>query len=211
MRILLADDHAIVRSGLRRIVADAYPGAQIDEVGNCADLHDRVARAPWTLLVLDVALGDQNSLEHVPALKERRPGMAILVLSMYEDSAFVLRALRSGVLGYLTKDRAPEELLRAIRTVLEGRRYIGEALASRLADRIALAGTAQEPLHERLSARELEVLRRLGSGLTASEAAARMHVSVKTVSTYRTRILAKLGLETTAQLMRYALQHGLVD
>ncbi|MEW6278303.1 MAG: response regulator transcription factor [Candidatus Eremiobacterota bacterium] len=208
MRILLADDHAILRSGLRRIVQDEFPDAIVDEVGSCQELRDRIREASWSMLVLDIALNDRNSLELVPELRELRPEMKIVVLSMYGERQFVVRALRAGVFAYLTKDRAPEELLQAIRNVLQGRRYLSQTVAEDLADHIALGGSGAP--HELLSPREYEVLLLLASGRTVTEIAAQLNLSVKTVSTYRARILEKLGMSSNAQLMRYALQCGLV-
>ena len=211
MRILLADDHAILRSGLCHITADAFPGATVGEASCCTELLDKVRETSWSVLVLDIALGDRNSLELVPELKELRPHMPIIVLSMYGERQFVIRALRAGVSAYLTKDRAPEELLQAIHSVLQGKRYLSEAVALQLADHVALVGSGSEAPHELLSAREYEVLLLLASARSVSEIAAQLGLSVKTVSTYRTRILEKMGMSSNAQLMRYALQHGLVQ
>ncbi|PKN57040.1 MAG: DNA-binding response regulator [Deltaproteobacteria bacterium HGW-Deltaproteobacteria-14] len=210
MRILIADDHVIVRSGLCRIVSDAFAGATVGEVGSCSELRECVRESSWSLLVLDIALKDQNSLEVVPELRALRPHMPIIVLSMYGEPQFVVRALRAGVAGYLTKDRAPEELLKAIRSVLGGKRYLSETVAGTLADHVALVGSGTEALHELLSPREYEVFLLLAAARAVSEVAAQLHLSVKTVSTYRTRILEKMGMSSNAQLMRYALQHGLV-
>ena len=211
MRILLADDHAILRSGLRRIVADAFPGVIVGEVGSCRELRDQVRDATWSLLILDIALEDRNSLDLVPELRQLRPHLPIIVLSMYGDRPFVVSALRAGVLGYLTKDRAPDELLQAIRSVLQGKRYLSETVAGELADHVALAGSGTEALHELLSAREYEVFLLLAAARSVSQIAEQLSLSVKTISTYRARILEKMGLNSNAQLMRYALQHGLVQ
>ena len=211
MRILLADDHAIVRSGLCRIVADAYPDATIEEVGSCAELCDMVRKAEYALLILDIAMGDRNSLEFVPDLIRLRPKMAIIVLSMYGERQYVIRALRAGVLAYLTKERAPEELLQAIQCVLRGERYIGEAVASQMAEYLALPGSDSAPLHERLSTREYEIFILLSSAHSVTSIAEKLNLSVKTVSTYRKRILEKMGLTSNAELMRYAMQNSLVS
>lgn len=208
MRLLLADDHVIVRSGLRRIVEDAFPDAVVDEVGSCKELRDRVYQTNWSVLVLDIALNDRNSLDIVSELLTLRPEMKLIVLSMYGERQFVVRALRAGVFAYLTKDRAPNELLRAIRNVLEGKRYLSETVAEDLADHVAKDGS--EVSHELLSLREYEVFLLLASARSVSEIAGQLNLSVKTISTYRTRILEKLGMSSNAQLMRYALQHGLV-
>ncbi len=210
LRILLADDHAILRSGLRRIVAEAFPDATIEEADSCEGLHEMVRRASWSLLVLDIALQNRNSLELLPELRRLQPRMAVIVLSMYGDRQFVLSALRAGATGYLTKDRAPEELMRAIRSALEGKRYLCESVARELADHLALAGDAAEPPHKLLSPREYEVFLLLASARSVSEIAERLILSVKTVSTYRTRILEKMGLNSNAQLMQYAVRNGLL-
>ncbi len=210
MRILLADDHAMLRSGLRRIIADALSGALIAEVNCCDDLLARVRESDWSVLVLDIALGDRNSLDLVPELRALRPQMPIVVLSMYKERQFVIRALRAGVAGYVTKDRAPEELLEAIRAVLQHKRYLSESVASQIAEYVALGGSGSETPHELLSAREYEVFLALAEAQSVSEIAARLDLSVKTISTYRTRVLEKLGLTSNAQLIRYALEHGLV-
>lgn len=211
MRILLADDHVIVRSGLRQLVTDAFPGAIVGEVGSCSELRDKVRETSWSVLVLDIALEDRNSLELVPELLEMRPHMPIVVLSMYGERQFVVRALSVGVLAYLTKDRAPEELLEAIRSVLSGKRYLSETVAAELADHVALVGSGSEAPHDLLSPREYEVLLLLASARSVSEIAAQLGLSVKTISTYRSRILEKMGMSSNAQLMRYAMQHGLVS
>jgi len=211
MHILLADDHVIVRSGLRRIITDAFPDAIVGEAGSCDELRDKIREASWSVLVLDIALEDRNSLELVPELKEHLPLMQIIVLSMYGERQFVVRALRAGVSAYLTKDRAPEELLQAIRTVLQGKRYLSESVAGELAEHMALARSGSDALHECLSPREYEVLLLLASARSVSEIATQLHLSVKTVSTYRTRILEKMGMSSNAQLMRYAMQLGLVQ
>lgn len=210
MRILLADDHAMLRSGLRRIIADAFPEAQIAEVSSCDELLERIRESDWSVLVLDIALGERNSLDLVPELRALRRQLPIVVLSMYKERQFVIRALRAGVAGYVTKDRAPEELLEAIRAVLQHKRYLSESVASQIAEYVALGGSGSETPHELLSAREYEVFLALAEAQSVSEIAARLALSVKTISTYRTRILEKLGLTSNAQLIRYALEHGLV-
>lgn len=210
MRILLADDHGIMRSGLRHIVADAFPDAEIGEAGSCPEVLERLRDSEWTVLILDIAMAGKNSLDFVTAFKKLRPELAIIVLSMYGERQFVIRALRLGVLAYLTKERAPEELLHAIQSVLRGERYIGESLASQIADYVSSPGSDAGAPHERLSAREYEVFLLLASASSVSDIAANMNLSVKTVSTYRNRILEKMGLQSNAELMRYALQNGLV-
>lgn len=210
MRILLADDHAMVRSGLRRIIADEFPDATIAEVNCCDELRERVRDADWSVVVLDIALGERNSLDLIPELHALRPRLPILVLSMYGERQFIIRALRAGVAGYLTKDRASDELLHAIRAVLQRKRYVSDAVAQQIAEYVSLGASGTELPHELLSAREYEVFLLLAAAHSVSEIAVRLDLSVKTISTYRTRILEKLGLSSNAQLIRYALEHGLV-
>ena len=210
MRILLADDHGIVRSGLCRIVTDAFPGAIIGEAATYQELQNLVSGNAWSVLILDISLGDRNSLDLVPELKQLRPNMPIIVLSMHSERQFVLRALRIGISGYVTKDRAAEELLQAIRSVLQGKRYICETVASQIAEYVSLNSSGTEAPHEMLSAREYEVFLLLAEAHSVSEIANQLGLSVKTISTYRNRILEKIGLTSNAQLMRYALEHKLV-
>ena len=210
MRILLADDHALFRSGLRRILAEEFAGAAIEEASSGSQTLLMLRQGRPDILVLDIAMGDTNSLHILPEVKALHPTMPVLILSMYNDRQFVLHALRAGVSGYLTKEHAPDELIRAIRTILAGRRYIGDTLAVQIADHLAGGGESRLP-HEALSARELEVLLLIGSGLTLSQSAAKLGLSVKTVSTYRGRILDQTGLHSNADLIRYVLRHGLGD
>ncbi len=207
LRILLADDHAMFRSGLRRILEAEFPDLSVGEAATTAELLSEVERQPWDVLLLDVSRAGQNALNVLPAVKGRRPRLPVIVLSMYGERQFVIRALRAGASGYLTKERAPAELLHAIRSVLAGRRYVAEDLAAQLADH--LAGGGEGDPHESLSPRELEIFLLLASARSVSEIAAQLALSVKTVSTHRTRILEKMGLRSNAELMQYAVRHGL--
>jgi two-component system, NarL family, invasion response regulator UvrY len=208
LRILLADDHAMFRSGLRRILEAELPGASVGEVATTAELLEKVGQGAWDVLLLDISMAGQNSLNVLPTVRERHPRLPVVVLSMYGDRQFVIQALRAGASAYLTKERAPEELLRAIRSVLAGRRYVGDDLAVQLADHLAAGGTASP--HESLSPRELEIFLLLAAARSVSEIAAQLELSVKTVSTYRSRILEKMALRSNAELMQYAVRHGLV-
>ncbi|MCK6555938.1 response regulator transcription factor [Candidatus Binatia bacterium] len=207
MRFLLADDHAMFRSGLRRILEDEFPGVVIGEVATAKELRDQVRAASWDLLILDISLGERNGLHELPALRQLRPALPVIVLSMYGERQFVIEALGAGASAYLTKGRPPDELFRAIRAVLAGRRYIGETLAEQLADHLAM--DARGKPHEALSPRELEVFLLLASAASVSTIAERLRLSVKTVSTYRTRILEKMGLKSNAEIIQYAVRHGL--
>ncbi|GMU61754.1 MAG: response regulator transcription factor [Myxococcales bacterium] len=208
MRVLIADDHMIVRSGLRRMLEAEFPGAVVGEVTSCRELLDQANAARWDVVILDVALGTENGLNVLPQLKEAHPTLPVIVLSMYGERQFITRALAEGASAYLTKEQAAdEELFRAIRAVCAGRRYLGEALAEQLADHLA-KDRGDKP-HEALSGRELEVFLLLAAARSVSEIAERLGLSVKTVSTYRTRILEKMSLETNAELIQYAVRNGL--
>jgi DNA-binding NarL/FixJ family response regulator len=209
VKILVADDHAIVRSGLRRILEHEFAGAIVGEAATREELLARAGAERWDVLILDVALGAANGLDALPLLKAKAPGLPVIVLSMYGDRQFVVRALAEGASAYLTKEQAAdEELFRAIRAVCAGRRYLGEKLAEQLADH--LAGDRGDRPHEGLSARELEVFLLLAGAKSVSEIAERLHLSVKTVSTYRTRILEKMSLSSNAEIIQYAVRIGLV-
>lgn len=210
MKILLADDHTLFRSGLRRILEEEFTDAEIEESPSCGETLKKLRQKSADLLLLDIAMGDKNSLHILPEIKTLHPSMPVLILSMYNDRQFVVQSLRAGAAGYLTKERAPEELIRAIRAILSGRRYIGESMAEQIADHLAAGDASQHP-HETLSTREHEVFLLIASGMALSEIADKLHLSVKTVSTYRTRILEKMGLRSNADLIRYAVRHGLTE
>ncbi|MCC6553724.1 MAG: response regulator transcription factor [Polyangiaceae bacterium] len=209
MKILIADDHAIVRTGLRRILEMEFPDVTVGEAATGAELLTKAGAARWDVVILDVALGAESGLHILPALKRACPSVPVIVLSMYGERQFIVGALAAGASAYLTKEQAAdEELFRAIRTVITGRRYLGEALAETLADH--LAHDHEGPPHEALSPRELEVFLLLAAAKSVSEIAERLALSVKTVSTYRTRILEKMSLGSNAEIIQYALRNGLV-
>ncbi len=209
MKVLIADDHSIVRSGLRHMLELEFPDVEIGEVTSCAGLLEKVKASSWDVVILDVSLGAENGLDALPQLKALCPALPVIVLSMYGERQFVARALADGAAAYLTKEQAAEEeLFKAIRAVRAGRRYLGELLAEQLADHLA-APHGGKP-HEALSSRELEVFLLLAAARSVSEVAERLHLSVKTVSTYRARILEKMRLESNAEIIQYAVRTGLV-
>lgn len=209
MHILIADDHAMFRAGLRRLIEQDFPSACIEEASSCAEVLDKMRTGRWSLVILDIAMGEQNSLTILPDIKRAHSDVPVLVLSMYNDRQFIIQALRTGASGYLTKEHTPEELIKGMRAVLSGHRYISGSVAENLAEFLAV-GSSESP-HEALSMREREVFLLIARGRSVSEIAAVLSVSVKTVSTYRVRILEKMGLGSNAELMRYALKHGLVE
>ncbi|MDD3517772.1 MAG: response regulator transcription factor [Chromatiales bacterium] len=208
MKILLVDDHAIFRQGLKQILETAIDVCETGEAGNAADAMRLVRNEDWDLAILDISLPDRNGIELLKLIKTERPRLPVLMLSMYAEDQYAVRALRGGAGGYLTKESAPEELAAAVRKLVAGGRYITASLAERLA--MAIDDHGDRPLHELLSDREYQVLLRIASGKTASEIAVEMSISVKTVSTYRSRILEKMGMKHNAELTHYAVRNGLV-
>ncbi|MFL5449809.1 MAG: response regulator [Gemmatimonadales bacterium] len=209
IRLLIADDHPVVRAGLRRIIQDA-PGLEVvGEVASGHELIERLPGIPADIVLLDVTMPGPRFLELLQQLKAEHPTVAVLVLSVHPEDQYAVRALRAGAAGYLTKDHSPEELTDAIRRVYRGSKYVSPALGERLASDLA-AGT-RDVRHELLSDREYEVLCLLGSGRTVKEIASSLELSSKTVSTYRTRVLEKMGVTSNADLVRYAAQHGLIS
>ena len=209
MRVLIADDHALFRRGLKETLSEAFSKVTYGEANTAQETLDCVRRADWELVILDISMPGKSGLDVLEDLQRLRPKLPILLLSMHPEEQFARRALKAGAAGYLTKDSVPEELKAAVRRVLNGGRYVSATLAERLAFDLR-TGTAT-PLHEQLSDREFQVLRMIASGKTVKEIAEEISLSVKTVSTYRARLLEKTGLKTTAELIRYALQSQLVD
>lgn len=208
IKILIADDHAIVRQGLKQIVAEESDMTVAGEAQTAQQALDLVRTSQWDVVVLDISMPGRSGLEVLKELLRERRQLPVLMLSMHPEEQFAVRALKAGAAGYLTKDSAPTELITAIRKVLQGGKYVSPALAERL----AFALTAPEqPLHETLSNCEYEVFRFLATGKTVSEIAENLSLSVKTISTYRTRILEKLNLKNNAELMQYAVRHRLVE
>lgn len=209
MRILIADDHPVVRQGLRQVL-DAVE--DLDVAGEAKDGNEAVAlagRVAWDVAVIDYNMPGKGGVELVKELRRRFPDRPVLVLSMYPEDRYALRLLRAGAAGYLNKESAPEELVGALRKVAGGGRYVSAALGEKLA--LAVSGDDETPLYEKLSDREYQIMWLLASGRTVGEIARQLFLSANTVSTYRTRILKKLNVKNNAELMRYAMQHQLVE
>lgn len=206
--ILVADDHAIVRRGVTQLLKDEFPGARFGEAGTANEALEKARREAWDLVVLDVSLPGKSGLEVLKELRAARPKLPVLILSMYPEEQFALRALRAGAAGYITKQAPPEELLAAVKKALRGGRYVSPRTAEQLASRVG-DDDAREA-HETLSDREFQVMRMIASGLTLTAIADQLAISVQTVSTYRGRILEKMALATNADLAAYARLHGLL-
>ncbi|MEW6704458.1 MAG: response regulator transcription factor [Pseudomonadota bacterium] len=207
-RVLIADDHAIVRGGLRRILATADDLAVVGEAASGAEALSLLAAGQADLLLLDLAMPGMNGVDLIRRVLQERPGLPILVLSMHNESQIVTSALRAGAAGYVTKDSDPEVLLAAVRKVASGGRYIDPSLV----DSVVFHGANRETgPHEQLSARELQVLERIVAGLSLGSIADELRLSPKTVSTHKMRLMHKLGVATNAELLKYALRHGLTS
>ncbi len=209
IRVLIADDHAIVREGIKRTLADTADIQVIGEAGDGQALMALIGSSPAEVAILDLAMPGVPGLELLEDLRRRKPSLPILVLSMYPAEQYAVRAIRAGASGYINKASPPSELIAALRTVASGRRYISPEVADSLASHVDFS-TARAP-HAKLSNREYEVMCLIAQGKSVSEIAESLTLSVKTVSTYRTRILDKLELRHNAEITRYALKHGLVE
>jgi two-component system, NarL family, invasion response regulator UvrY len=209
LHVLISDDHELIREGLKRVLLDSGLAAHIGEATDAAETIAAVRREKWDVVILDLNLGGRSGLEVLQEIKADFPQLPVLVLSMYPEEQFALRVIRAGANGYLNKNLAARVLVDAVRQVLGGGRYISARVAEQLIH--AVRQPQDQPRHARLSGREDEVMRRIAAGATVGEIAAQLHLSVKTVSTYRTKILEKLGVENNAQIMRYAHDHGLTE
>ena len=207
IRVLVADDHAVVRRGVVQILAESPHIVVAGEAATGGQVLQAVRENDYDIILLDIAMPGGSGLEVLKQLGSLDPNVRVLILSMYPEKQYAVRALKAGAAGYLTKDSAPDELIEAIDRISQGGKYITRSLAQELAGE--LGGKAGQDPHEALSDREYQVMRLLAAGKNVTEIAAQLSLSVKTVSTYRTRILEKLDLKTTAELMRYALERGL--
>jgi two-component system invasion response regulator UvrY len=209
MKILIVDDHAVVRQGIKQIITDMDSPVEVGEAGNGSDAIRILRDGAWDMVLLDINLPGKNGIEVLKQIKAEWKKLPVLMLSMYSEDQYAMRAIRSGASGYMTKETAPDELLNAIGKVTRGGRYISAAVAEKLVfDQDE--GGAEMPHHE-LSDREYEVLRLIASGNTVSEIADQLALSVKTISTYRARILEKMKMKHNAELTHYAIKHELVE
>jgi two-component system, NarL family, invasion response regulator UvrY len=208
LRVLLVDDHPVVRKGMRFILEEGLqPGVEVSEACDGEQALAALANPP-DVMVLDLSMPGRSGIDLLVEVKHRCPKMPVLIMSLHGEEQFAVRALRAGASGYLTKSAAPENLVTAVIKVAKGGRYVSETLADLLAADVG--GQAVMAPHERLSDREFEVMCAIASGKTASEIAEIMHLSVKTISTYRTRLLDKMGMSSNSELTRYALENHLV-
>ena len=207
IRVAIVDDHAIVRAGLRQFLSEHVDLRVTGEAGNGREALDLVRGGDLDVMVMDLSMPDKSGVEALASIKAREPDLPVLILSGFPEAHYATTLLRQGASGYLNKECEPEEIVAAIRTVHRGRKYITAGIAAMLADGLMVD---HEALHEQLSKRELQVFLRLAAGETVGQMAISMSLSVKTVSTYRSRVLGKLGLTSNAQLVKYAMQIGWV-
>ena len=208
-RVLIADDHAIFREGLRQILEDIEDLQVVDEASHGQEVLDKIEKSDYDLILLDIAMPGLSGLETLKLIKGRKPKMKVLILSMYPEEQYAVRAIKAGASGYITKSSASEELLGAIRKVMSGGKYITASVADKLLS--DLGPDSGHPLHELLSDREYQVLRLIASGKTVGEIADQLALSVKTVSTHRVHILEKMKMKTNAELTNYAIKQNLVS
>ena len=208
IRVLVADDHPVVRSGLRQVLSEAKDLSVEGEASSGSEVLALVASKPFDVVLLDIKLGDSSGLEVLGQLHRDRPRLPVIILTVYPEEHYALRAMRAGAAGFLTKETAPERLIEAVRKCASGGKYLTPGVADELAT--AVVSDHPEAPHRLLSNRELEILELIGSGKTVGEIAKVLHRSVKTISTHRSRLLGKMQMKNNAELMRYALKNGLV-
>jgi DNA-binding NarL/FixJ family response regulator len=209
VRILIGDDHEIIRKGLIDILKASYPAAHFEEACDAEGIIKKLVSETFNLVISDLSMPGKSGLDVVEQLKQMHPKLPVLILSMYPESQYAIRALKAGAAGYLCKDVATSELIKAVEWVLAGRKYISPFIAEKLANQLTVENPG--PAHESLSNRELYVFKLLAEGITISGIAERLSLSITTVSTYRARLLKKMNMASNAELTRYALEHGIIQ
>jgi DNA-binding NarL/FixJ family response regulator len=209
IRVFFTEDHAIVREGLKQILADTKDIVVAGEASDGDEALEKIRTGDYDVVVMDISMPGKNGLDTMKEIKEIRPALPVLILSMYPEDVYAIRSFRAGASGYLSKESAPTELITAIRKVASGGKYISALLAEKLV--VNLGDDAGKPLHEKLSEREYQILCMIASGKTGKQIAAELTLSAKTVSTYRTRILEKMDLKNNSELTHYAIQNGLTE
>jgi two-component system invasion response regulator UvrY len=209
IKIIIADDHTIVREGLKQILNETQDIVVADEAGNGRELLKKLREGHYDAVVLDISMPGLNGLDALKQIKSIEPDLPVLILSMHPEEQYAVRVLRAGASGYITKESASDELIHAVRIIVKGRKYISQTVAEKLV--LELSADKEKLLHEALSDREYQVLCLIASGKTVTEIAGDLFLSVKTISTYRTRILQKMHMNNNAQLTQYAVQNGLID
>ena len=208
LKILIADDHTVVRKGLKQILLDEFPNAQIEEVPDAEELIKKVMQAKWDVVVSDLSMPGRSGLDALQQIKLSFPDLPVLILSIHPEEQYALRALKAGASGYLSKDTAPDELVKAVQKVLLGKKYISQSIAEKLAN--TFSSNTDKHLHENLSNREFDVMKLLANGKSVSEIAETLSLSITTVSTYRARVMTKMNLRSNSDLTKYAIENKLI-
>lgn len=207
MRILIADDHLVVRKGLKLILLEEFPNAEIEDVPDAEELVRKIMNGKWDVVVCDMTMPGRSGLDALQQIKQIAPGLPVLILSFHSEEQYALRVIKAGASGYLNKGSAAEELVKAVQTVLLGKKYISETVAEKLATNIS-KGEIQA--HETLSDREFDVMKLLAEGKSVSDIAEMLSLSVTTISTYRARVMQKMNLKTNSDLTKYAIENKLI-
>jgi DNA-binding NarL/FixJ family response regulator len=208
IRILVADDHVVVRRGLKMILLEGFPGAFIEDVGDAEDLVKQVIKSEWDVVISDLNMPGRSGLDALVQIKQIKPTLPVLILSIHPEDQYAIRVLKAGASGYLSKDMAPDELVNAVKKVMLGKKYISAAVAEKLTS--SFDDDQDKLLHENLSDREFDVLKMLATGKSVSDIAELLFLSVTTVSTYRARIISKMNLKNNAEITLYAIEHKLI-
>lgn len=209
VRILIGDDHAVIRKGLRQILLERYPSAIIDEANDAEGLISKAIDGKFDVIISDLSMPGRSGLDVLSYIKQNFPDLPVLILSSYPEDQYAIRTLKAGASGYLSKETAPEELVKAVERVLQGRKYISSSIAEKMAENLEQGGERKSG-YESLSDREFDVFKLIAAGKPVSEIAEKLSLSVTTVSTYRARILAKMGMKTNAEITMYCLQNNLI-
>jgi DNA-binding NarL/FixJ family response regulator len=209
MKILIADDHAVVREGLKQILSESPDMVVTAEASTGPEVLEEIGKDDFDLVVLDIAMPGRGGLDILKEIKNKKPRLPVLILSMYPEDQYAVRVLKAGASGYMTKESAPAELIKAIKQISKGKKYVSPSLAEKLA--LDLEITTGRPLHESLSDREYQVMCMIASGKTLKEISEQLSLSIKTISTYRSRILEKMNMKSNAELTHHAIKNRLVD
>lgn len=208
MRVLIADDHPVVRQGVKQILTEELELQQFGEARNAKEVLENVSRKKWDILILDINLPDMNGLEILRQLKKVHPDLPVLVLTVFDEDQIAIRVLKAGASGFVTKETMPNELIAAVKKIHSGGRYVSPSLAEKLVFNIY--SEDEKPVHHRLSNREYQVICLIAAGKSVKQIAEELYLSIQTIRTYRTRILEKMEMSTDADLIHYAIQHGLI-
>lgn len=208
IRILIADDHIVVRKGLRQILAEEFTDAHIEDVPDAEELIKKVIKEKWDVVISDLTMPGKSGLDALQYIKQNLPSLPVLILSIHPEEQYAIRVLKAGASGYLSKDTAPDELVNAVKRVLQGKKYITLSIAEKIADTFDQG--SDKKLHEILSDREFNVFKMIAAGKAVSEIADTLSLSVTTVSTYRARIMTKMNMKTNANLTLYAIENNLL-